>query len=394
METQRINISDLACDPANVRAHDGKNLDAIKASLQRFGQQKPIVVDEKGIVIAGNGTLTAARALGWDAINIVRTELAGAEATAYAIADNRTAELAEWDDEALAKQLSALQIEDEALVEAAGFSDAELTALVDEVTGITEGNTDPDEVPEVPEEPTAQLGQIWKLGDHRVMCGDSTSAEDVAALMDGQKADMVFTDPPYGIGYIGGTKKRGEIDNDERRDGFADFIASAFLAAPISPGGPIYVCSPVGKEAGAFFQAWCHDWHYQSCLVWAKNNASFTRFDYHTKHEFIHYGWAGGAAHAWEGDRKQDTVWGFDRPSKSELHPTMKPVELVTYAIGNSSKRGCVVWDGFLGSGSTLIACEQTGRKCYGMELSPAYCDVIIKRWEDFTGQTAELVNG
>ena len=208
-------------------------------------------------------------------------------------------------------------------------------------------------------------------------------------LMGRAKANMVFTDPPYGIGYVGGSKKRAEIANDEHRDDFAEFIAKSFEAIPIAPGGPIYVCSPVGKEAGAFFQSWLPDWHYQSCLVWTKNNASFTRFDYHTKHEFIHYGWVAGAAHVWEADRKQDTVWVFDRPGRSELHPTMKPTDLIRYAIGNSSKNGDVVWDSFLGSGSTLIACEQTGRKCYGMELSPAYCDVIIKRWEDFTGQRA-----
>jgi len=381
METQRINISDLACDPANVRSHDGKNLDAIKASLQRFGQQKPIVVDEKGIVIAGNGTLTAARALGWDAINIVRTELAGAEATAYAIADNRTAELAEWDDEALAKQLSALQIEDEALVEAAGFSDAELTALVDEVTGITEGNTDPDEVPEVPEEPTAQLGQIWQLGDHRVMCGDSTSAEDVAALMDGQKADMVFTDPPYGMSLdtdytkMGtSTKSYNPVHGDDK-----PFNAGAMMDILSSPiwyiWGADYFCKSIPS------------WSEGSTLVWAKAHSEDENKVFGSSFEFC-----------WRYPRAKKEVWFVRRIHMTDehlkAHPTQKPCALPVRAIEKDSDPGQLIVDLFLGSGSTLIAAEQTGRKCYGMELSPAYCDVIIKRWEDFTGQTAELVNG
>ena len=400
METQRINISDLACDPANVRAHDGKNLDAIKASLQRFGQQKPIVVDEKGIVIAGNGTLTAARALGWDAINVVRTELAGAEATAYAIADNRTAELAEWDDEALAKQLSALQIEDEALVEAAGFSDAELTALVDEVMGITEGNTDPDEVPEVPEEPTAQAGQIWRLGNHRLMCGDSTSAEDVAALMDGQKADMVFTDPPYGMnlnteysamhkkaGYnsaVGGKnypKVRG--DGEDFEPILIETIFNNFEhCKEIFLWGADYYREIIPKKTGSW-------------VVWDKRSSdnhdnldkligsSFELCWSKEKHkrDIARVLWAGH-----HGMNADDT--------RKRVHPTQKPVALALWFFDRWGSADDIVADLYLGSGSTLLACEQTGRKCYGMELSPAYCDVIIKRWEDFTGQTAELVDG
>ena len=257
MQVERVMIDELDCDPANVRAHDSKNLDAIKSSLKRFGQQKPIVVNEKGIVIAGNGTLTAARALGWDSINIITTELDGVNATAYAIADNRTGELAEWDNEALAKQLSALQIEDEALVEAAGFSDAELTALVDEVTGIT--------------------------------------------------------DPPYGISLGFETPKQAKARN-RRTDGLVvendnlkDDELQAFLTTSIclaaehtSEGGAFYVCSPIGKEVKKFIQAWEDSGlHYQSGLVWNKSSLSLSRHDYHPKHEIIHYGWKKGAAHRW-----------------------------------------------------------------------------------------------
>lgn len=398
METQRINISDLACDPANVRAHDGKNLDAIKASLQRFGQQKPIVVNEKGIVIAGNGTLTAARALGWEAINIVRTELAGSEAVAYAIADNRTAELAEWDDEALAKQLSALQIEDEALVEAAGFTDAELTALVDEVTGITEGNTDPDEVPEVPEEPTAQPGQIWQLGNHRLMCGDSTSVEDMAALMDGQKADMVFTDPPYGVNYEGGHFHSGDVNIKRKREKLENDLDDQIYskAIPIISkycDGPCYTWFADTKPL-RLYEAVQGVGQIHALLIWHKTNATYAAMNaqYKQRHEPCLYWKPKGSNLRWAGPTTESTIWEIKKDGRNNFHPTQKPVELAKKAIGNHSAK--TVLDLFLGSGSTLIACEQTGRKCYGMELSPAYCDVIIKRWEDFTGQTAELANG
>jgi len=390
MQVERVMIDELDCDPANVRAHDSKNLDAIKSSLRRFGQQKPIVVNEKGIVIAGNGTLTAARALGWDSINIVKTVLEGSEATAYAIADNRTGELAEWDEEALAKQLSALQIEDEALVEAAGFSDAELTALVDEVTGITEGNTDPDEVPEVPEDPTAQPGQIWQLGDHRLMCGNSTSAEDVAALMDGEPFGFIHTDPPYGIDAVpvsvaGGSKSFGPrpnapglannyapIMNDDSTDTAKKFIDMHARKAP----GVIWGCN---YYATVLPESRC--W-----LVWDKKGRQWD--DNFSDFELA---WTSADkrakifTHVWMG-----MVQSGEREKR--VHPTQKPAALVGKVLEYVQASG-IVFDGFLGSGSTLIACEQTGRKCYGMELSPAYCDVIIKRWEDFTGQTAELVN-
>ena len=387
MQVERVMIDELDCDPANVRAHDAKNLDAIKSSLKRFGQQKPIVVNEKGIVIAGNGTLTAARALGWDSINIVKTELDGVNATAYAIADNRTGELAEWDNEALAKQLSALQIEDEALVEAAGFSDAELTALVDEVTGITEGNTDPDEVPEVPEEPTAQAGQVWQLGNHRLMCGDSTSAEDVAALMDGQKADMVFTDPPYGVEYQSNMSKRFEqIKNDD----------TILEIAPV-------IWQFLADDSGAFvwtshhvYPVWRQqfDAFYKQTIIWAKGGGGMgdLQGQYALDYEMALFCVKGSPR--FEGKRGM-AVWDIGKDSASGyVHPTQKPVALAEQALNDFTKAKNITLDLFGGSGSTLIACERLSRHCRMMELEPAYCDVIIKRWEDFTGQTAELVNG
>lgn len=447
METERIDISDLACDPANVRAHDSKNLDAINGSLQRFGQQKPIVVDGKGIVIAGNGTLTAARALGWDAINIVRTELAGSEATAYAIADNRTAELAEWDDEALAKQLSALQIEDEALVEAAGFTDAELTALVDEVMGITEGNTDPDEVPEVPEEPTAQLGQIWQLGDHRVMCGDSTSAEDVAALMDGQKASTAFTSPPYASQR---SYDEASSFSTIKPDDYVNWFdaVQANVSEHLAPDGSWFVNIKEHCDGGqrslyvkdltlAHVRSW--NWLFVDEFCWQRvglpggypnrfKNGWEPVFHFcrspgikfrpdNVSHDFdssgaitcdeavrmgrqtgmTHEGSNGGPGFVKSKNRDRalpSNVLSLSCVERGVNHPAMFPVGLPEFFIKAYSDKGDITYDPFIGSGTTLIACEQTGRKCFGMELSPLYCDVIIKRWEDFTGQTAELVNG
>ena len=401
MQIERVMIDELDCDPANVRAHDSKNLDAIKSSLRRFGQQKPIVVNEKGIVIAGNGTLTAARALGWDSINIVKTVLEGSEATAYAIADNRTGELAEWDEEALAKQLSALQIEDEALVEAAGFSDAELTALVDEVTGITEGNTDPDEVPEVPEEPTAQPGQIWQLGNHRLMCGNSTSAEDVAALMNGEKVDLVLTDPPYNLAEDSPLVAQGSSAKNYTKmidagwdKGFEPIKFISNLPDAIKENCFVLVFTShrlFGEIIDIFEDMFKKSGH----LVWCKTNPmpSLMKVTWTHATELIAFSRIGKPVFNFpETGHCLNYIVSTKQPRAD--HPTAKPIDLLSELIERSTKKESSVLDLFLGSGSTLIACEQTGRKCYGMELSPAYCDVIIKRWEDFTGQTAELVNG
>ena len=401
MQVERVMIDELDCDPANVRAHDAKNLDAIKSSLKRFGQQKPIVVNEKGIVIAGNGTPTAARALGWDSINIITTELDGVNATAYAIADNRTGELAEWDEEALAKQLSALQIEDEALVEAAGFSDEELTALVDEVTGITEGNTDPDEVPEVPEEPTAQPGQIWQLGDHRLMCGDSTSADDVAALMDGQRADMVFTDPPYGMfldtdwsGIQGSMKSMGAKagtsgnkykkvigDHDDFTPELIDTIFASFsYCKEIFVWGADYFAELIPNKNDGSWLVWDKRKESQAEAIGAEFELCWSKAKH--KRRMLRHDWFGFLSSS------------NPTEARNRVHPTQKPTSLCEDVMSQWGKTGGIVADLYGGSGTTLIACEKTSRYCRMMELSPAYCDVIIKRWEDFTGQTAELVNG
>jgi site-specific DNA-methyltransferase (adenine-specific) len=260
-----------------------------------------------------------------------------------------------------------------------------------------------DEVPEVEENAVAKLGDVWLLGSHRLLCGDSTKREDVDKLMKGEKADMVFTDPPYGISLGFETPEQAKarnrrtdglrVQNDDLQDDdLLQFLISSISNADsvLEKGGAFYICSPIGKEVRKFIEAIeFSNWHYQSGLVWNKSSLSLSRHDYHPKHEIIHYGWKGGKAHTWEADRKQTTVFDFDKPSKSGLHPTIKPVELVEYYISNVSKHGFKVLDLFLGSGTSIIASEKLGRSCYGMELDEKYCDVIIKRWQEYTKKEA-----
>lgn len=386
MRAELVPIDSLTFDPSNVRKHGEQNLATIKASLNRFGQQNPIVVDANGVVRAGNGTLMAAKALGWKEIAVVRSTLAGSEATAYAIADNRTAELAEWDDDALKQTLAALQIEDEDLALATGFDAKEIDAMLapDEVTE--------DEVPEPPADPITKPGDLWLLGDHRLLCGDSTKAEDVKRLMAGNMADLMLTDPPYNVDYTGGTKDALKISNDSMADqDFRKFLVSCFGEAFIAlkQGASFYVFH--ADLEGYNFRGAIHDCQQRvrQCLVWVKDILVMGRQDYQSQHEPCLYGWKDGASHCWYSDRKQTTLLRFDRPKRSEDHPTMKPVAMFAYLMGNSTTKHELVYDPFLGSGTTLIAAEQMGRKCYGMEISPAYCDVIVKRWENLTGRKA-----
>ena len=235
-------------------------------------------------------------------------------------------------------------------------------------------------------------GKLTLKSRHRLMCGDSTSKEQVERLMDGQKADMFLSDPPYNIAYEGGSKKREQIKNDEMGDeDFRDFLRKAFMCADsfIREGAVFYIWH--ADSEGYNFRGACKDvgWKVRQTLIWNKDNSAFGRQDYHWKHEPCLYGWKEGAGHLWTSDRKQTTIIECKRPAKSELHPTMKPVELMEYQIGNNTKKGNIVLDLFGGSGSTLIACEKTNRQCYMMELEPLYVDVIIKRWQDYTGQDA-----
>ena len=368
-------------DPANVRKHGEKNLGAIKSSLLRFGQQKPIVVDAKGIVRAGNGTLAALKALGWKEVRIVRSTLEGSEATAYAIADNRTAELAEWDDDALSQTLAALQIENEDLALATGFDEKDIDALL-APTEIEE-----DDVPEPPVDPITKSGDLWILGDHRVLCGDSTKAEDVERLMAGAKAELMVTDPPYGVDYDGGqanAKKREKLSGDDTTEVFNAGLSAALNAVP---SGAWYIWH-AGRYAEPVYAAIrkC-GFNVRALIVWNKLKAHYGAPSAHycQKHEPCLYAVRDSAGFC--GPSNEVTVWDIEQPHRNEHHPTQKPIICMARAIRNHDAKS--VYDPFLGSGTTLIAAEQLGRKCYGMEISPAYCDVIVKRWETLTGKKA-----
>jgi DNA modification methylase len=438
-QIERRSIAELSNDPANARKHNDKNIEAIIASLRRFGQQKPIVIDRNNIVRAGNGTLEAARRLGWDSIDCVKTSLEGSDAIAYAIADNRTAELAEWDDDALAAQLNGLLTESEEIALAAGFTDEELAELL--AGEVDDSETIEDEAPSAPKVAVSKLGDIWLLGDHKVGCGSCTDLDFVGKVFDGEYADMMFTDPPYNVAYEGKTKDKLVIKNDSMKDGdFLQFLRDVFssLATVVAPGGAAYVCH-ADVECANFCMAFADaGWDLKQYIIWVKNCLVLGRKDYQSRHEPILYGWRSGASHRFYGNRKNttviddfegvtvaesdgeqlitiafngrtvqikaptcsviydgsdelDTVWRFNKPSRNQEHPTMKPIALCARGIRHGSKKGDLVVDGFLGSGSTLIACEQLGRRCYGFEIDPIYCDVIVKRWETLTGNKAVL---
>lgn len=387
MQIEKRKLTELTLDPNNARTHSDTNLKAIQASLEKFGQRKPIVITDDGMILAGNGTATAAEALGWETIEvaIVPKEWDAETAKAYALADNRSAELAAWDTSILASQLIELDV--------AGWDIGELG--FDKPEPPTEDREETEDVPEPPAEPTTKPGDIWKLGNHRLICGDSTAFETYDKLMNGEVADLVWTDPPYGVSYVGGTKDALTIQNDDLdHAALEQFLRDAFTAiiAYTKPGACWYVASPSGNLFQSFsiplseLEVWKHT------LVWVKSSLVLGRADYHYRHESIFYGWTPGGAHQPPPDRKQDTVWEFPKPSRNGEHPTMKPVELIVRAIKNSTKPDQLVLDSFAGSGSTLIACEQTGRKARVIELDPKYCDVIVKRWENLTGNKAELI--
>lgn len=395
MDFQRRLISELTLDPKNARKHSQKNLDAITASLKQFGQRKPIVITTKGLILAGNGTVEAAKALGWDYIDVAIAPKDWDENTAkaYALADNRSAELAEWDQIVLAETLLEL-VDAEFNIEELGFEMPE-PEIEEEV----------DEVPSVEEvEHRTKLGQLWKLGDHLLYCGDSTENQTFEKLMGEEKCHIIWTDPPWNVNY--GAVEEGNqqgykvrtIMNDHMNEGQWDEFVGQFCKTMFDfseQGAPIYLVMSAQEWPVIDRNLREVGFHWSSTIIWAKDRLVLSRKDYHTQYEPIWYGWnADGPRLVEVADRKQSDVWEIERPSRSELHPTMKPIELVQRSLLNSSKPGNIVLDPFGGSGSTLIACEQTNRKCRMVELDPQYCDVILERWEKFTGKKAELLAG
>lgn len=428
-----VPIDRLSADPANLRLHGERSLEAIKASLARFGQRKPIVVDAAGVTIAGAGLLAAARSLGWTHVAATtHKDLAGAERVAYAIADNRTAELSAWDTAALKQTLAALGPGD---IEMLGFTAEDLAALGEDAGGVASpGLVDPDEVPAPPDEAMTKPEQVWVLGNHRLMCGDSAKPADLDRLLGGEAIHLVNTDPPYnvkveprsnnaiaaGLSSFGGAfsghqqsadiartpgkakptakklrAKDRPLANDFVSDQEFDRLLAAWfgnLARVLVPGGGFYIwggyanCAnypPVLKACGLYFS---------QAVIWVKEHPVLTRKDFMGNHEWCFYGWREGAAHRFFGPNNVPDTWSVKKVNPNAMvHLTEKPVELARRAVEFSSKAGENVLDLFGGSGSTLIAAEMTGRRAFLMELDPLYCDVIVQRWERFTGRKATL---
>jgi DNA modification methylase len=377
----------------NPRTHSDAQITQIEKSIVEFGFNNPILVDSKGCVIAGHGRLLAARKLGLKEVPvIVLDHLSDAERRAFMIADNKLAENAGWDEDLLRAELAALDAEDFD-VSLLGFADEELAQLLasEETTG---GLTDEDDVPELPETPVSRTGDLWKLGDHKVLLGDATKPKDVQRLMNGEKADLVFTDPPYNVDYEGYTQQRLKIKGDRMSDAdFKNFLDAAFrsIRTVVKPGASLYVChsSSCQREfqnalEGAGFEI-------RNPIIWAKNTFAWGFGRYKFQHEPMFYAHVAGQKDPWYGNKSQSTLWQENKPAANRIHPTAKPVELVERALINSSKAGHIVVDLFGGSGSTLIGCERRGRRARLMEIDPQYGDCIIRRFQEYTGKQAVL---
>lgn len=432
MKVQNVSIDSIKPYERNPRKNESA-IEKVANSIKEFGFKQPIVVDANGVIVAGHTRWKAAKKLGMTEVPVVyANDLTPEQVKAYRLADNKTAEFAEWDAEMLGQELEDLYNADFDM-QPFGFEPPKLEPEEDDF--------DIDEA--MPDVPDTKRGDIYLLGEHRLMCGDATLEEDMSVLMEGAQADMVFTDPPYNVDYEGKTKDALKIKNDKMVEGkFYAFLYDSFVSMyqAAKPGAPIYVCH--ADSEGLNFRKALKDsgWLLKQTIIWVKNTIVMGRQDHHWQHEPILYGWKPGARHTWYGGRKQSTVienedgvfvneinggyqltfnngmkkvvikvpeytvleamsdemtttWRIEKPIRNGEHPTMKPIKLCARAIKNSSREGDIVLDPFGGSGSTLIACEQLERKCYTMELDERYCDVIVKRWEQLTGEEAIKLN-
>ena len=378
----------------NARTHSEEQVAQIAASIVEFGFTNPILAGSDGVIVAGHGRLAAAQKLGLDTVPVVVLDhLTPTQRRALIIADNRIAENAGWDDAMLRIELQSLQ-EDGFNLDITGFDADALAELMAGEETTVDGNTDEDAVPEVSETPISRPGDIWVLGEHRLLCGDSTVAESYDRLMQGEPADMVFTDPPYNVDYANSAKDkmRGTdrpILNDNLGDGFYDFLLAALTPMLQHCAGATYIAMS-SSELDTLQQAFrAAGGKWSTFIIWAKHTFTLGRADYQRQYEPILYGWPEGQNRHWCGDRDQSDVWAIKKPQKNDLHPTMKPVELVERALRNSSRPGDTVLDPFGGSGTTVIAAEKSGRKARMIELDPKYCDVIVRRWQDWSAQAA-----
>ena len=382
MDVKNIPIGEIVPYARNAKKHDKRQIDNVAESIRQYGFVQPVVIDRDGVIVIGHCRVLAAKKLGMEAVPCVCVDdLTPEQVNALRLVDNKTNE-SDWDMDLLSMELPEIDL---------SAFDFDWGLAEDDSAVIVE-----DEAPEVSDDPpTAKRGDVWQLGRHRLMCGDSTSADDVQTLAGGVQIDLFLTDPPYGVDYTGKTKDALKIENDNRSDNeFISFLSDAFAAADLAmkPGAVFYIWHADSKAH--VFRMACQmvGWEVRQVLIWVKNSMVMGRQDYQWKHEPCLYGWKSGAGHLWASDRKQTTVLEFDRPTKNKEHPTMKPVALFDYQIQNNTKGGDAVLDLFAGSGTTIMACEQNGRNAYCMELDPRYVDVIIKRWETFTGEKAVLL--
>lgn len=395
-------VADLIPYARNSRTHNEEQIAQIMASIKEFGFTNPILIGSDNVIIAGHGRLLAAQRLGLTEVPVIcLPDLTETQRKALVIADNKIALNAGWDEEMLALEMAELEKSDFNL-DILGFSEDELKELENFGESQTEAKSEDNEIPEAPVEPITKRGDVWIFCEHRLMCGDTTMYDDVRKLMRDDCAAMIFTDPPYNVNYgstmkdsilyHAGTLGGRKIMNDNLGDGFPQFLTDSLSNLLMFCQGAAYVCmssSELHTLYSAFIAA---GGKWSTFIIWAKNTFTLGRADYQRQYEPILYGWNADKSHYWCGDRDQSDVWEYNKPVKNDLHPTMKPVELVERAVLNSSKSGDIVLDGFGGSGSTLIACEKNNRKARLMELDPKFCDVIVKRWEEYTGRKAELL--
>lgn len=384
MNLLEMKISEVKPYDKNPRKND-VSVDKVANSIKEFGFKVPIVLDKNNVIVCGHTRYKAAKKLGMKVVPcVVADDLTDEQIKAYRLADNKVGEESEWDLDLLGMELDNILDID---MEQFGF------AIMEEEDEVEEDNYDKP----APESPQSKIGDIYQLGRHRVMCGDSTKLEDVRKLVGGCQIDMLLTDPPYGVSYTGKTKDALTIENDAKSDDeFIPFLEAAFKAADnvMKPGAVFYIWHADSKAY--VFRIACQmiGWEIRQVLIWVKNSMVLGRQDYQWKHEPCLYGWKNGAGHLWASDRKQTTVLEFAKPTANKEHPTMKPIALFDYQIKNNTKGGDAVLDLFGGSGTTVIACEQNGRNAYVMEYDPKYVDVIIDRWETLTGEKAVLLNG
>ena len=389
MKIVKININDLKPYKNNAKIHTKEQIEQIKRSIKEFGMNDPIAVwGKENLIVEGHGRLEALKQLGYTEVDCIRLDhLTDEERKAYTLAHNKLTMNTDFDFDILDDELASIEDID---MSDFGFD----LDFKDEEKEVIEDDFDIDA--NIPEEPKAKYGDIYQLGKHRLMCGDSTKEEDVKKLCNDNLIDLFLTDPPYNVDYTGKTADALKIDNDKMKDSdFRVFLKEAFKNADnvMKPGACFYIWH--ADSEGYNFRGACFDidWKVRQCLIWRKNSLVIGRQDYQWQHEPCLYGWKEGASHLWASDRKQTTILDFDRPTKSAEHPTMKPIKLFEYQIKNNTKGNDIVLDLFMGSGTTIMACEQSNRIAYGMELDPRYVDVIIKRWENFTGDKVIKLN-